>query len=163
MNVYQVKDVIKKTECVELIYSSEYCSEPIMSKDNEGNLIDNYFLFSRNEDCSLISSPQSVFGIYTDKEQVAYMDNAISERFHKQMYEENFEDEKSMREARQKYLELFPEIRVMYHTEHDINNEKILSYVNALRIISGNTLFSFYKQLFPDFFEWTLKTQRINL
>lgn len=163
MNVYQVKDVIKKTECAALICSSEYCSEPIMSKDNKGELIDNYILFSRNDDCSLISSPQTVFGIYTNKEKMAYIENVASEKFHKQMYEEYFNDETFMREARQKYLDLFPEIRAMYQSGCDINNEKISNYVKALRTISGNTLFSFYKQLFPDFFEWTAQILGTNL
>lgn len=162
MNVNQVKDVIKKTECVEIMHSSEYCSEPIMSKDDKGSLIDNYLLFSRNEDGSLISSPQSTFGIYTDKGKVAYMDRTISEKFYKDMYEEYFEDEKSMREARRIYLELFHEIRVMFQTECDIDIKKIFDYVESLRIISGNTLFSFYKELFPDFFEWTDKIRRMN-
>ena len=163
MNVNQVKDVIKKTECVEIICSSEYCSEPIMSRDDDGSLIDNYILFSRNEDCSLISSPQSIFGIYTERGQVAYIDNTISEKFHQHMYEEYFEDEKSMCEARQIYFELFPEIRVMFQIGCNINTEKIFNYIENLRIISGNTLFSFYKQLFPDFFEWAAQIQRANL
>lgn len=163
MNVNQVKNVIKKTECIELIYSSEYCSEPIMSKDNDGSLIDNYLLFSRNKDCSLISSPKSIFGIYTERGQVAYIDSVIYEKFHKHMYEEYFEDEKAMCEARQKYLELFPEIRVMFQTGCNINAEKIFNYIESLRIISGNTLFSFYKQLFPDFFEWTAQILGTNL
>lgn len=162
MNVSQVKDVIKKTEFIEIMYSSEYCSEPIMSKDDKGSLIDNYLLFSRNEDCSLISSPQIIFGIYTDKGEAAYMDRAISEKFHKHMYEEYFEDAESMCEARRIYLELFPEIRVMFQTECDIDIKKIFNYVESLRIISGNTLFSFYKELFPDFFEWIDKIRRMN-
>ena len=63
MNVNQVKDVIKKTKCADFICSAEYCSEPIMSKDSNGNIIDNYILFSRTEDCLLISQPHIVFGI----------------------------------------------------------------------------------------------------
>lgn len=157
MNVYQVKNVINNTECADFIYSSGYCSEPIMSKDDNGELIDNYLTYSRNNDCTMISAPSSTFGIYTDKEQVAYMDTAVSDKFQEPLYEEYFEDDEMMREKRQVYLELYPHIRDMYQTESNINAEKIADYIEALRIISGNTLFSYYKKLFPDFFEWAAK------
>ncbi len=157
MNVFQVKDAIKKTECAELVFSGGFCSEPIMSKDSNGELIDNYVVFSRNEDCSLISSPLCLFGIYTHRKQVVYIDRNISNQYQKHMYEESFEEEETMREACQVYLKLFPDIRTMFQTENNINNEKVLLYLDVLRIISGDTLFSYYEQLFPYFFDWAAK------
>ena len=156
MNVYQVKDVIKRTKCVDLVYSGLYCSEPIMSKDKNGYLIDNYIVFSRNEDCSLISAPKSMFGIFTEEGQVAYINSDISANFKEQMYTEHFEDTEKMRRYRQIYIKSFPTVREMYHSEMNINKNIVSEYIDALHIISGDGLFSFYRELFPGFFEWAI-------
>ena len=157
MNINQVKNAIAKTNCVDYIFSSSYCSEPIMSKDSNGELIDNYVAFSRNEDCTQISSPQCIFGIYSEKGKVAYIDDAISKKFTKQLYQEKFCDEKLMVDARKQYIDLFPIVRHMYQFDCDIDGNVVSKYVELLKYISGDTLFNFYNQLFPSFFEWTKK------
>ena len=154
MNVYQVKEAIKKTDCAAYTFSGLYCSEPIMSKNDEGELIDNYVIFSRNADCSMISAPYYIFGIYSEKGWSAYIDDTISDKFFKDLYSEKFEKEELMREAYTVYLELFPMVREMYQLECKVDAQVVLNYVEALRRISGNTLFDFCKQLFPLFFEW---------
>lgn len=154
MNVMQVKNVIGRTDCVDYVYSGLFCSEPIMSKDDQGNMIDNYIIFSRSEDNSLISAPQCAFGIYTDKEQTAYINDAISEDFENHLYSEKFESDDAMRESRDLYMELFPTIRDMYQLNDNIDSRLIIKYVDTLRIVSGDTLFDFYNKLFPSFFNW---------
>jgi len=154
MNINQVKNVIAKTNCVDYIFSASYCSEPIMSKDSNGILIDNYVVFSRNEDYTQISSPQCIFGIYSEKEKVAYIDDTISKKYSEQLYQENFCDEKLMVDARKQYIDLFPIVRRMYQFNSDIDISEVSKYVESLKCISGDTLFAFYNQLFPSFFEW---------
>lgn len=154
MNVMQVKNVIERTDCADYVYSGLFCSEPIMSEDDQGNMIDNYIIFSRSEDNSLISAPQCAFGIYTDKEQTAYINDVISESFEEHLYSEKFESDDVMRESWDLYMELFPTVRDMYHLNDNIDSHLVIEYVDALRIISGDTLFDFYNKLFPSFFNW---------
>lgn len=154
MNVFQVKNVIMKTECADYVYSGLFCSEPIMSKDINGKIVDNYIVFSRSDDCKFICPPECIFGIYTDIEKSAYINDAIPKDFSEHIYEEVFADDESMRQARERYLEVFPEVRDMYQQGKELDTSFIVEYVESLRILSGDTLFSFYKKLFPSFFEW---------
>lgn len=154
MNVMQVKNVIGRTDCADYVYSGLFCSEPIMSKDDQENIVDNYIIFSRSEDNLLISAPQCAFGIYTDKEQTAYINDAISENFEEHLYPEKFESDDVMREARDLYMELFSTVRDMYQLKDNIDSQLVIKYVDALRIISGDALFNFYNKLFPSFFCW---------
>ena len=154
MNVYQVKNVISKTNCADYIFSGLYCSEPIMSKDTHGNLIDNYAIYSRSDEGLLIGAPICIFGIYSEKEKTAYINDKISERFQKHLYPEKFENEELIRKARILYMDLFPEVRDMYQLEKNVDAQVVQNYLETLRVISGNMLFNFYKQLFPSFFEW---------
>lgn len=155
MNVNQVKNVIRKTNCSDYVFSGLFCSEPIMSKDDNGQMIDNYIVYSRSEDCSQIYPPQCAFGINSEKEETVYINKSIASEFENQQYSEIFEDEDVMRKARAVYLELYPLVRDMYQYENNIDSGVIQNYLKALKQISGNTLFEFYKKLFPAFFEWT--------
>ena len=154
MNVYQVKKVINRTDCVDHIFSGFYCSEPIMSRDESGLIIDNYIIYTRTDDCSQISSPKCIFGINSEKEESVYINDSISDEFKERFYPEEFENEEIMKDAMKLYLELFPVVRNMYKLNHNIDLQIVRKYVEALKRISGNTLFDFYKQLFPEFFEW---------
>ena len=155
MNVFQVKNVISKTDCVDYVYSGLFCSEPIMSKDSKGEIIDNYVVFSRTDDGSLISAPQCVFGIYTELEKSAYINDLVSKEFQEHTYQEKFADDDTMQKARELYLELFPKVRDMYRMKKNVDMQTVLSYIESLKIISGDTLFGFYEKLFPSFFDWT--------
>lgn len=154
MNVFQVKNAITKAKCADYVYSGLFCSEPIMSKDVKGKIVDNFIVFSRSDDCKFISAPECVFGIYTDVEESAYVNDSISEYFSEHIYEEMFADEESMRQARERYLEVFPKVRDMYQQEKEVDASILVEYVESLRILSGDILFSFYKKLFPSFFDW---------
>lgn len=154
MNVNQVKNVIKKTSCADFVFSGLFCSEPIMSKDDTGQIIDNYIVYSRSEDCSQISPPQCVFGINSEKEEPVYINQSIASELKGQQYAEAFEDEDVMRNAHTMYLALFPIVREMYRLEKDVDPCVVQQYLEALKQISGDMLFEFYKKLFPAFFEW---------
>lgn len=154
MNVMQVKNVIGRTDCADYVYSGLFCSEPIMSKDDHGNMIDNYIIFSRSEDNLQISAPQCVFGIYTDKEKTAYINDVISDDFKDHLYSEKLESDDVIRSSHDLYMELFPMVRDMYQLNDNIDSSLVIKYVDALRNISGDTLFDFYNKLFPSFFNW---------
>lgn len=155
MNVFQVKNAIIKTECAEYVYSGLFCSEPIMSKDAKGKTVDNYIVYSRSDDCKLISAPECIFGIYTDMGKTAYVNDSISKDFSEHEYVEIFADDECMRQARKCYLSVFPKVRDMYQQEEEADAGIIVEYVESLKTLSGDTLFSFYKKLFPSFFDWT--------
>lgn len=157
MNVNQVKNVIKKTECADYVFSGLFCSEPIMSKDESGQMVDNYMIFSRTDDGAQISPPQCIFGIYTEKEKTAYIKDSIPSIYKESLYPEQFVDEELMKEARRIYIELFPIVRDMYQCSQDVDSSIVHQYVDALKKMSGNTLFGFYEELFPKFFNWADK------
>lgn len=154
MNVFQVKNAIIKTECAGYVYSGLFCSEPIMSKDATGEIVDNYIVFSRSDDCKFISAPECIFGIYTNIEETAYVNDSVSKDFSEHIYEEIFADDESIRQARERYFGVFPEVRDMYQQGKGLDASIIVEYIESLRIFSGDTLFSFYKKLFPSFFDW---------
>lgn len=159
MNIRAVKSIINKTECKEFVYSGGYCSEPIMTKDQKGRIIDNYFIFSRSEDFSTIETPDVGFGIYTDNNEVAYINKEISQEFECSSYPETFDDINLMRNASKVYEELYEQIRDMFSLEKSRDDSIINMFIENLRILSGHGLFEFYKKLYPSFFSWVNNTK----
>lgn len=156
MKLKKVKSIIYKTECADLLSSGSYCSEPIMTLDKSGKLIDNYFVYSRSNDLSKIQSPEISFGIYTNDEVVAYINNNVADNFDAVEYMEYFEDEQSMKNAYEEYSELFSSIRNMIEKKENKNYDTIKKYLDMLECVSGKILFGFYKILYSDFFTWAL-------
>lgn len=154
MNVKSVKAAIAKTECSKYVCAGLYCSEPMMSKDKNGNVIDNYFVYSRNIEKSEVYSPTVMFGIYTDRGETAYVDEEAMNKFDADSYSEHFDDIEVLQGAMKKYIEVYPKVREMFMLNNKNDKNEISIYLECLSIISGKTVFSFYEKLFPSFFDW---------
>lgn len=154
MTLLEVKNVLEISECKQYLYSAMYCSEPIMTKDNIGKTIDNYFVFVRSKDFSQITVPSVSFGIYSAEKKVAYIDEKVERKFEKNSYEELFANLEDMKKAKHIYIDLYPVIREMFEGTIPRDEGKISDYIKNLEIISGKALFGFYQKLFPSFFEW---------
>lgn len=154
MNVKSVKAAIAKTECSKYVCAGLYCSEPIMSKDKNGKIIDNYFVYSRNIEKSEVYSPSVMFGIYTETGETAYIDEDTMNKFDADSFDEHFDDVEVLRDAMKKYIEVYPKIREMFMMNKKIDKNEISMYLECLSIISGKTVFGFYEKLFSTFFDW---------
>lgn len=154
MSIKKLKAIINQTECKDFLYSGFFCSEPIMTKDEKGEIIDNYFIYTRSDDLLITERPEICFGIYSEKAKVAYIDKEISSKFEKKEYEENYESIESMKASMSIYTTIFPNIREMYEGKCRKDIEVIAQYIESLRTISGKALFNFYLILFPSFFGW---------
>ena len=158
MKLKIVKSKIQMTECADIICAGMYCSEPIMTKDGKGEIIDNYFMYSRSQDFTTIGVPEIKFGIYSERGEKAYIDKDVSKAFEQQTYQESFEPKEKIKNAYKKYEELYPVVREFAFMQTSEENKKVLAdYLDSLRIVSGNTLYSFYRKLYPTFFEWAEK------
>lgn len=158
MKLKAVKSKIQMTECADIICAGMYCSEPIMTRDDEGELIDNYFMYSRNQDFSTIGVPEIMFGIYSERGKKAYISKDVSKEFEQRTYQESFEPKETIKSAYKRYEELYPVVRENAFLQISAENKKdIADYLDSLRIVSGNTLYTFYRKLYPTFFEWADK------
>lgn len=153
-SVSEVKSVIFKTECKKYIYEGLSCSEPIMSL-HEGNIVDNYFIYSHNEDFTKISEPLISFGIFTDLERVAYIKQCNGELECRVIDEDLFDLERA-NDAYNEYVEVYPEIReIAFSKEVDCESVSNLErYLRSLFTFSGNALWQTYTELYPQFFMW---------
>lgn len=158
MKLKAVKAKIQMTECADIICAGMYCSEPILTKDEEGRIIDNYFMYSRSQDFSTIGVPEIMFGIYSEHGEKAYINKDVSKEFEQRTYQESFEPKEKIKSAYKRYEELYPVVRENAFLQISAENKKdIADYLDSLRIVSGNTLYTFYRKLYPTFFEWADK------
>lgn len=154
MTLKNVKNAIEATECKQYLCSGTYCSEPIMTKDENGKTVDNFFLFSRSADFTTIEIPDISFGIYAAEKRVAYVNKNVSKSFDSDTYDETFGELETMRNAMTEYKQAYPIIREMFEGTTPRDDGKISEYLNNLEIISGRALYGFYQKLFPSFFDW---------
>ncbi len=158
MKLKAVKSRIQMTECADIICAGMYCSEPIMTKDDKGEIIDNYFMYSRSQDFATIGVPEIMFGIYSERGEKAYIDKDVSKEFEQRTYQESFEPSATIKSAYKRYEKLYPVVRDNAFLQISAENKNnIAEYLDSLRIASGNTLYSFYRKLYPTFFEWADK------
>ena len=154
MELREVKETIYHTDCIEYMYDTLECSEPIMSLDESGKIIDNYIVFPRDITNSIIGAPIVKFGIYTSDKIVAYVDESVFDLFDQVVFEEHYENAEIRNAAFDDYSSLFPIVREMFEKKRIRDQDAIDSYMLSLNKYSGTVLFSMYKKLFPRFFEW---------
>lgn len=107
LTIDDVKASIYKTECKKFIKEGFSCSDPIITKDENG-LIDNFFIYAANRDESLVTPPIVSFGIYAETKKTAYVTQGNKEPKAKENHKETLANR---RELRNKYSGLYSEIR----------------------------------------------------
>jgi hypothetical protein len=149
----EIKAVIFKTDCKDLICEGLCCSEPIITKDENG-LIDNYFIYACDKKGTKYSKPLAAFGVYSEEGKTAY--KKVSLDFEDREYcDDNPANDIEVSKAYDSYVALYPQVRNLVYTECDDTQKKMLAeYVTALKTISGSVLWEFYNKLSPMFFEW---------
>lgn len=149
----EIKAVIFKTDCKDFICDGLCCSEPIITKDENG-LIDNYFIYACDRKGIEYSKPLVTFGVYSDVGKTAYKNP--SPKFEDIDYRDtNPTNEQEALNAYDSYVGLYPQIRGIVFTECNENQKRLITeYVSALKAFSGSVLWEYYQKLSPMFFEW---------
>lgn len=149
----EIEMVIYETECKDCLVDGWYRSQPILTKDESGELIDNYFMYGQAFSLREISSPLILFGIYSDSKNVAYKKDLS--RADVKEYPNEPIDVDTANSAYSKYEELYPMIReCAFTTCSDEQKKAVQDYMRNLELFSGPVLWRFYNELFPSFFEW---------
>ncbi|MBP5418072.1 MAG: hypothetical protein J6Y58_11185 [Clostridiales bacterium] len=151
----EVVSVIKKTDCYENLRVGWSRSMPILTKDESGVLIDNYFTYADSISNGSVSSPIAVFGVYTDEEKTAYNNMFPKDERKSFSMDVSTIDHLAVSEAYDRFKELFPEVRECTYKEcTDEQKALVKEYVSCLETFSGPIIWKFYQELFPSFFEW---------
>lgn len=161
MTLYEVKKVIFRTECENLLFDGLCCSEPIMTKDNKG-IVDNYFVYGLDRDNKSYSGVIVKFGIYSDSITVAYIDKDIKSKVRKGENDyfpaQNWGCYDNI--AYEKYVNTFSEVRdfVFEKTLNHEQKERLRTYIDSLKCIVDDSLWDIYISLNPLFYEWVNET-----
>lgn len=153
MTLREVNRVIFDTECGGLLLDGHSCSQPILSMGPKG-LIDNFFIYSFDEQTSIVSPPRSVFGIYADIGEVAYVDRSpkIEAGAQRNCLEG---DDSVLYGLFERYEELYSSLReIAFRDSGDKGAQSVREYCELLKKISGPVIWNFYNELFPAFFQW---------
>ena len=157
ISLMESKARIFRTEYKNLMYDGMCCSEPILTKGDKG-LIDNFFVYSSNQEGTTFSSPRSVFGIYAEAGTAAYRMEEIP--IERGLYSTDAPVD-APNETYERYVSLYPVIREIAFTECDTEGrEHLRQYMHDLEMISGPVIWGFARKLFPTFFDWADRQMR---
>lgn len=150
-----VKTIIYNTDCADCVKEGWSRSQPILTKDENGALIDNYFMYANDFSLKNYASPIVVFGIYSDEEKTAYKKwIPVSERKEFTL-EGEWVSREVANEAYDRYEALYPIVRECAYSEcNDEQKKAVKEYVSCLEVFSGPVVWKFYQDLFPSFFDW---------
>ena len=154
-SLMEVNELIYTTDCGDCVLDGWFCSMPILTKDDNGKLIDNFFSYGCNHTFTYYSSPLAVFGIYSDEEKAAYKKRIPQSERKEFTLEANPIDTEAANRAYDRFEELYPVIRECAYSECNEEQKKaVKEYVSCLEVFSGPVVWGFYKEMFPSFFEW---------
>lgn len=153
MTPRQAKEAAMRTDCRNLTCEGLYLSEPIPTRDAAG-IVDEFFVYAKNKDGTMVSRPLARFGIRADDEKVAYVERDPydpNEGLTESVVDERNFSEKFMRE----YERLYEKVRGFVLGNCSEEERKVLQkYVERLFEISGKGLWENYGRTAPNFFEW---------
>ena len=151
----EIKSVIYETDCTDCVPEGWSRSQPILTKDENGELIDNYFMYGSNFTRTVFSTPIVVFGIYSDAKKTAYKTwMPQSERKEIALDGEQVSREEANK-AYARYEEVYPMVRACAYSECNVEQKQaVKDYVASLKVFAGPVVWKFYQELFPSFFEW---------
>lgn len=155
MNLFQVKNMVFKTECENLILDGLCCSEPIMTMQDE-KIVDNYFVYGLDRDKQEYTGPIVSFGILSERCEVAYVNKSLTSCYGENDYirAENWNeyDKKSYSE----YVSSYEKVRAFLFNKNCSGTEKLEleKYITSMEKIIDDALLPIYKDLFSDFFKW---------
>lgn len=159
MELKQVKSILHQTKCGEMFMDGMGCSEPILTHSNKG-LVDNFFVYLVNKRENTVTGPLARIGLYADSETLAYLISCEEKPFSVSPKESiPYISPLASAHEHEEYSSLYGEIRKIAFKEFCSESERatILRYVDLLQKIVSKSLYRFYKESAPEFFEWVRK------
>ncbi len=156
MELKQVKALLHQTKCGEMFMDGMGCSEPILTQGDDG-LIDNFFVYFIDKRAETASGPLARMGLHAESGVLTYFTSADACPFSVHpsntipvtttvVSDKDYEN----------YAALYARVRKFAFKRNCTAAEKteLSNYLTALRSIVGDSLYPFYKELAPQFFEW---------
>lgn len=156
MDLKQVKSVLHQSECGEMLLDGMGCSEPILTKTENG-LADNFFVYLANKKESIYSGPIAKISLLADSGSIIKIVSCNDEPFSvppTETIKTNpfLPSEQDYKE----YSALYAKMRsIAFKIPCSSSEQQVLSaYMDSLEKVVNKSLFPFYKELAPAFFEW---------
>lgn len=133
------------------------CSEPILTKDGTG-LIDNFFVYLIDKRGGTASGPLARMGLHAESGTLAYLHSADEQPFSILPTDTiTLHFSAVSNKEYENYSALYAEVRKFAFKRNCTNAEKITlsNYLIALKRIVSASIYPFYEELAPDFFEWS--------
>lgn len=156
MELKQVKALLHQTKCGEMFMDGMGCSEPVLTKDGTG-LIDNFFVYLIDKRAGTASGPLARMGLHAESGALAYLTSADERPF--SVLPGNTVSVNSPAVSNkdyENYSALYAEVREFAFKENCTTAEKtaLSNYLAALKSVVSDSLYPFYEELAPAFFEW---------
>lgn len=159
MELKQVKALLHQTECGEMFMDGMGCSEPILTQGNAG-LIDNFFVYLVDKSAGTASGPLARMGLQAESGALSYLISANEHPFSvPPSCTIHVSPAMASSEDYENYSSLYAEIRKFVFKQNCTDSERsILSdYLTALKSVVSVSLYPFYTELAPAFFQWAEK------
>ena len=156
MELKQVKSILHQSECGEMFLDGMGCSEPILTKSKNG-LIDNFFVYLANKKEETYSATIAKISLLAENGSIIRVVSCSDEPFSVPPTETIKVDSFSPSEQDYKeYSALYAKIRsIAFKTPCSSSEQQTISaYLDSLEKVVNKSLFPFYKELAPTFFEW---------
>lgn len=157
MELKQVKALLHQTKCGEMFMDGMGCSEPVLTKDDTG-LIDNFFVYLIDKRAGTASGPLARMGLHAESGALAYLASA-DERPFSVLPSSTIPVNSSVVSNKDygNYSALYAEVRKFAFKRNCTTTEKtaLSNYLTALRNVVSDSLYPFYEELAPAFFEWS--------
>ena len=157
MELKQVKALLHQTKCGEMFMDGMGCSEPVLTKDDTG-LIDNFFVYLIDNRAGTASGPLARMGLHAESGALAYLASA-DERPFSVLPSSTIPVNSSVVSNKDygNYSALYAEVRKFAFKRNCTTTEKtaLSNYLTALRNVVSDSLYPFYEELAPAFFEWS--------
>ena len=156
MELKQVKALLHQTRCGEMFMDGMGCSEPVLTKDGTG-LIDNFFVYLIDKRAGTASGPLARMGLHAESGALAYLTSADERPFSVLPGDTIPVNSPAVsNKDYENYSALYTEVREFAFKENCTTAEKtaLSNYLAALKSVVSDSLYPFYKELAPTFFEW---------
>ena len=156
MELKQVKALLHQTKCGEMFMDGMGCSEPVLTKDGTGP-IDNFFVYLIDKRAGTASGPLARMGLHAESGALAYLTSADERPFSVLPGDTVPVNSPAVsNKDYENYSALYTEVREFAFKENCTTAEKtaLLNYLTALKSVVSDSLYPFYKELAPAFFEW---------
>ena len=156
MELKQVKALLHQTKCGEMFMDGMGCSEPVLTKDGTG-LIDNFFVYLIDKRAGTASGPLARMGLHAESGALAYLTSADERPFSVLPGDTVPVNSPAVsNKDYENYSALYAEVREFAFKGNCTTSEKkaLSSYLAALKSVVSDSLYPFYEELAPAFFEW---------